>query len=140
MHAQKNKMKEVVDYLHKSLVQYFATIGLDGNPKVRPFHFMFEEDGKLWFCTSNKKEVYKELKKHPYMELSAMGDKMSWIRLTGKVVFSDSLSAKEKVFEVSPMVKGIYKETVNPEFEVFYLEGVTATIQEIGKAPKKFNS
>lgn len=65
---------------------------------------------------------------------------MSWIRLSGKVIFSDSLSAKEKVFEVSPMVKEIYKETGNPDFEVFYLEEVTATIQEIGKAPKKFNS
>src|SRR6056300_1360541 len=81
-------MEEVVSYLHKSLVQYFATVGLDGKPKVRPFHFMFEEDGKLWFCTSNTKEVYKELQKHPYTELSTMAAKMSWIRLEGKVVFS----------------------------------------------------
>ena len=131
-------MKEVVDYLHKSGVQYLATVGLDGKPKVRPFHFMFEEDGKLWFCTSNKKEVYKELQKQSYIELSTMGEKMSWIRLAGKVVFSDSLIAKEKVFERNPMVKGIYKETGNPDFEVFYLEEVTASITEIGKPPVSY--
>ena len=129
-------MKEVVDYMHKSGVQYFATIGLDGKPKVRPFHFMFEDEGKLWFCTSNKKEVYKELQEQAFMELSVMGDKMSWLRLSGRVVFSDSRAAKETVFEKSPMVKGIYKEPDNPDFEVFYLEEVKASITEIGKTPK----
>jgi len=132
-------MKEVVDYMHKSGVQYFATVGLDGKPKVRPFHFMFEDDGKLWFCTSNKKEVYKELQKKAFMELSVMGDNMSWLRLSGKVVFSDSLAAKERVFEKSPMVKGIYKEAGNPDFEVFYLEEVKASITEIGKSPKIYS-
>jgi len=131
-------MKEVVDYLHKSGVQYFATIGLDGKPKVRPFHFMFEDDGKLWFCTSNKKEVYRELQKQAYIELSTMGDKMSWIRLSGKVVFSDSLAIREKVFEINPMVKGIYKEAGNPDFEVFYLEDARASIFEIGKSPVNY--
>jgi len=131
-------MEEVVSYLHKSLVQYFATLGLDGKPKVRPFHFMFEEDGKLWFCTSNTKEVYKELQKYPYIEISTMAEKMSWLRLAGKVKFSDSRAAKEKVFEVSQMVKEIYKSADNPIFEVFYLEEVSATITDIGKPPRMY--
>jgi len=42
---------------------------------------------------------------------------MSWIRLAGKVVFSDSIAAKEKVFEKSPMVEAIYKEPGNPAGE-----------------------
>lgn len=128
-------MKEVVSYLSKSDVQYFATIGLDGKPKVRPFQFMFEEGSKLWFCTSNQKEIYQELQNQPYIELCATGEKKSWLRLSGRVVFSDKLKIKEKVFEVSPLVKGIYKEPDNPHFEVFYLEEVSASIAEIGKAP-----
>ena len=92
-------MEEVALYLKKSDVQYLATIGLNGKPKVRPFHFMFEEDGELWFCTSNQKDVYNELQKHPYVELSAMGTQMSWIRLSGKAVFSNDTGKKEKVFE-----------------------------------------
>ena len=132
-------MKEVVEYLKKSPVQYLATIGQDGNPKVRPFQFMYEEDNKIWYCTANTKEVYKELQKHPYVEISAMGGQLSWIRLSGKVVFSDSLTAREKVFEVSPMVKELYKTTDNPVFEVFYLEDINTSIFEIGKAPKQFS-
>jgi len=117
-------MKEVVSFLNKSGVQYIATIGLDGKPKVRPFQFMFEEDEKLWFCTSNRKEIYKELQINPFVELCASGEKMSWLRLSGKVVFSDSLAMKERVFEVSPLVKGIYKIPANPAFEVLYLDEV----------------
>lgn len=131
-------MDEIVAYLQKSEVQYLATIGLDGKPKVRPFQFMFEQNGKLWFCTSNQKEIYKELKQQPYVELCAIGEKMSWLRLEGKVIFSDILEIRKKVFEKSPLVKGIYKDPNNPFFEVFFLDEVSATITQIGKPPKNF--
>lgn len=129
-------MEELVSLLIKSKVQYCATIGLDGKPKVRPFQFMFQEGGKLWFCTSNHKEIYKELQKQPYIELCTSGSNMTWLRLEGKVVFSDNLKIKERVFEVSPLVAGIYKVPDNPIFEVFYLDEATASIGEIGKPPK----
>jgi uncharacterized pyridoxamine 5'-phosphate oxidase family protein len=132
-------MKEVTDYLTKTGTQFFATLGLDGKPKVRPFHFMFEEDGKLWFCTSNTKEVFKELQAKPYVEFSSMAHQISWIRVSGKVVFSDSLQAKEKVFKVSPMVRNIYETPQNPAFEVFYLDEVNVSINEIGKVPQKYS-
>lgn len=129
-------MKELVHFLEKSKVQYLATIGLDGKPKVRPFQFMFEEEGKIWFCTANTKEVYKELQNQPWVEFCASGKNMSWMRLEGKVVFSDELRIKAKVFEHSSLVKSIYKEPVNPAFEVFYLAEVKASISSIGKAPR----
>lgn len=128
-------MIEILEFLSKSKVQYLASIGLDGKPKVRPFQFMFEEDGKLWFCTSNQKEIYKELKKQPYIELCASDKNMSWLRIEAKVIFADNLDIKQKVFECSPLVKGIYKNPNNTEFEVFYLSEGKASISEIGKPP-----
>ena len=132
-------MKEIVSYLKTAGMQYLATLGLNGKPKVRPFQFMFEEDGKLWFCTSNQKEVYRELQKQPYIELCASGRDMSWLRLSGKVNFSGRLEIKERIFDLSPLVKGIYRVADNPDFEVFYLSEVTAALTEIGKAPKIYN-
>lgn len=129
-------MKEIVKFLEESNIQYFATIGLDGKPKVRPFQFMFQEEDKLWFGTSNQKEVYKELQQQPFVELCALGAEMSWLRLQGKTVFSNNLKIKEKVFEVNSLVKGIYKEATKPQFEVFYLDEVFATISGIGKQTK----
>ncbi len=130
---------KITTYLEKSGLQYLATLGLDGKPKVRPFQFMFEQDNKLWFCSSNQKEVYRELQKQPYVELCASGKNSSWLRLEAKVVFSDDLSIKEKVLKISPLVKGIYKTADNPAFEVMYLDEVSASISEIGKAPQIYH-
>ncbi len=128
-------MDEIIKYLQQSKTQYFATIGLDGRPRVRPFQFMLENEGKLWFCTSNRKEVFKELQKQPYFEICASLEGMSWMRIQGRVVFSDNLEVKKKIFDKSPLVKGIYKVPENPEFEVFYLSEATASVSEIGKTP-----
>ena len=81
MPSTSNPVNAVTDFLIKSQVQYLATIGLDDKPKVRPFQFMLEEGGRLYFCTSNQKPVFKELQKHPYVEFCASGANFSWLRL-----------------------------------------------------------
>ena len=54
-------MNKVVEFLNTNPVQYLATVGRDGKAKCRPFMFAGELDGKLWFCTNNQKDVYKDL-------------------------------------------------------------------------------
>lgn len=133
-------MQTVIDFLKKSQVQYLATIGLDGKPKVRPFQFMLEEGGKLYFCTSNEKKVCKEIKKQPWVEFCASGENFSWLRLNGKVVFSQDIVIKSKILDGSPIVKSIYKTPDNPIFEAFYLDEASATIADFsGEPPKTFN-
>jgi uncharacterized pyridoxamine 5'-phosphate oxidase family protein len=128
-------MKTVTDFLSQSQVQYLATTGIDNKPKVRPFQFMFEEGGKIYFCTSNQKPVFKEMQAQPYVEFCASGEGFSWLRLNGKVRFSADLGLKAKVFEKSPLVKSIYQTPDNPEFEIFYLEDAQATIADFSGAP-----
>lgn len=62
-------LRDVADYLDRIGIQFMATIGLDGKPKVRPMQYMILEDDKLWFCTNAKKEVYAELQANPALEL-----------------------------------------------------------------------
>lgn len=132
-------MSTVTDFLVKSQVQYLATVGVDGRPKVRPFQFMFEDGGKLYFCTSNRKPVFQELRKQPYVEFCASGENFSWMRLSGKVVFSKDLTLKARVQEVSPIVKSIYKTPDNPTFELFYLAEAVAVIADFsGNPPRTF--
>lgn len=129
-------MNEIVTFLEKSKLQYLATLGLDGKPKVRPFQFMFVHEGKIWYCTSNTKDVFKELEKQPFVEFCASdATGMKWMRMSGKVIFEDNIAVKEKVLAHSSLVKKIYGEASNPVFEVFYLSEVSAAISEIGKAP-----
>ena len=139
MASTSNQGNAVTDFLIKSQVQYLATIGLDDKPKVRPFQFMLEEGGRLHFCTSNQKPVFKELQKHPHVEFCASGANFSWLRLNGKVVFSEDLGLKARIQDASPIVKSIYKTPDNPAFEVFYLAEAAATIADFsGNPPQTF--
>lgn len=132
-------MKEVVEFLQANPVQYLATIGRDGKGKCRPFMFCFEKEGKLWFCTNNTKEVYKDMQANPEIEVSVSDASYAWIRLNGKAVFENNMEVKEACM-ANPIVKGQYNTADNPIFEVFYLENAKATIADFsGNPPKKFN-
>ncbi|MCQ4950445.1 pyridoxamine 5'-phosphate oxidase family protein [Bittarella massiliensis (ex Durand et al. 2017)] len=131
-------MNEVVTFLQENPVQYLATVGRDGKPKCRPFMFCFEREGKLWFCTNNTKEVYKDLQENPYVEVSTSSPAYAWIRLSGKAVFADDRAVKEGCME-NPIVKGQYQSADNPIFVVFYLEGAKAVLADFsGNPPREY--
>lgn len=66
-------MNEVIEFLNENPVQYLATVDLDGKPRVRPFQFMLEEEGKLYFCTNNQKNVFiNNLKSHLMLKLQLL--------------------------------------------------------------------
>ena len=87
-------MNKVVEFLQANPVQYLATVGRDGKAKCRPFMFCFEQDGKLWFCTNNTKDVYKDMQEKPYVEVSVSSPSYEWIRLSGKAVFENNMAVK----------------------------------------------
>lgn len=133
-------MNEVIKFLTENPVQHFATVGVDGKPKVRPFQFMLAEGGKLYFCTSNQKAVYAELQKQPYVEICTTTPSFAWMRLSGKAVFASDLDIKAKILEHSPLVKKIYQKADNPVFEIFYLDEVRAVIADFsGNPPKEYS-
>jgi len=132
-------MNDVVKFLNENPVQYLATIGRDGKAKCRPFMFAAEHDGKLWFCTNNMKEVYKDIQKNPYIQISVSSPSYAWIRLDGKAVFQNNMQVKEICMK-NPIVKGQYTSADNPIFEVFYLEKAHAVIADFsGNPPEEYN-
>lgn len=44
-------MNDVIKFLNENPLIYLATEGLDGNAKVRPILYYFEENNKPYFCT-----------------------------------------------------------------------------------------
>ena len=131
-------MNKVVEFLKENPVQYLATVGRDGNAKCRPFMFSLERDGKLWFCTNNTKEVYKDMQANPYVQVTVASPKYAWLRLSGKAVFEDNQAIKEACME-NPIVKSQYHTADNPIFVVFYLEDPHGVIADFsGKPPYEF--
>lgn len=132
-------MKEVVNFLTANPVQYLATQGEDGKPKVRPFMFSVEREGRLWFCTNIEKDVYKQLQKNPWVEVCVSDPSFAWLRLSGRAVFEDNRAVKEACMGI-PLVKGIYATADNPIFTVFYLAEARAVLADFsGQPPKTYS-
>lgn len=93
-------MQEVVEFLTANPVQYLATVGADGKAKCRPFMFLMEHEGKLWFGTNNQKTVFAEMQENPYVEVCASTPDFRWIRLGGKAVFEDNRAVKEACMNI----------------------------------------
>lgn len=131
-------MKKAVEFFKANPVQYLATVGRDGKAKVRPFMFLFEQDGKLWFCTNNEKDVYKDMIANPEIEVCVSDPTYAWIRIHGKAVFEDNKAVKEGAMG-NPIVKGQYQTADNPIFEVFYIENAHGAIADFsGNPPYEF--
>jgi uncharacterized pyridoxamine 5'-phosphate oxidase family protein len=128
-------MQEILRFFKENPVQYLATSGLDGKPKVRPFQFMFEQEGKLWFCTNSEKEVFKELSADSHLEICISAPDYSWLRIAAKAVFADDSQVKERMLVHSPLVKNLYKTADNPLLKAFYLEEVEALVSNLPKKP-----
>jgi uncharacterized pyridoxamine 5'-phosphate oxidase family protein len=132
-------MHEIIKFLEDNPVQYLASTGQDGKPKVRPFQFQLESGEKLFFCTSNKKSVYQDLMVNPNLELCVASPDNVWVRIAGKAVFLNDMGIKAAVIEKSPLVKSIYKTSDNPVFEIFYLANAEAVVSDFsGQPPKHF--
>lgn len=129
-------MEEIVRFLQENATGYLATVE-GGKPKVRPFQFMLTEGGKIYFCTANTKNVYKQLQANPSFEFCSSSPKFAWLRLSGEAKFSADLKIKEKILEISPLVKSIYQTADNPTFEAFYIEHGTAIMADFSGQPPK---
>lgn len=88
-------MNKIYDYLKKVKVFYLAS--QDGDQaRVRPLGALAEFEGRIYIVTSKEKDVYKQIKKNPKVEVSAFDGK-TWIRLTGVLEEDDRSEAREEM-------------------------------------------
>ena len=135
-------VEDIAKTLDEVGLQFMATNGLDGRPKVRPVQYMVVRDGKLWFCTNSEKSMYAEMRASPFVELC--GSRLqeneittTWIRFSAEVVFpednEETLEVKKAIFEKSSIVRELYGgDSDNPIFKVFYLRNIHGTMANLG--------
>ena len=100
-------------------LQYGTTLGLDGNPQIRPIEFKFEQDGVLYFDTVEFYESYAELQAHPYIQLCICDpETMTYVRLGGKVNFTKDPAIVNRCFAESPVLTSQFGD--NREVVVAY--------------------
>jgi uncharacterized pyridoxamine 5'-phosphate oxidase family protein len=117
-------MNEVLKFLTDNQVFYLTTV--DGNtPKVRPFGFVMEFGGKLCFCTNNQKNVYRQMKSNPKIEIAVTSKTGEWLRLAGEAVFLTNQESKKAALDAMPSLGKMYRVD-DSIFEIFSVENAEA--------------
>lgn len=123
-------MSKVVDFLNASKVFYLATVDGD-EARVRPINSVIEYNGKIYFETSNQKNMFQQMVNNPSIAISGMVDS-EWIRVTGKAVIGNHEEAKNAMLRAIPALKELYGEEA---LEVFYIEDMKATVYSFSGEP-----
>jgi uncharacterized pyridoxamine 5'-phosphate oxidase family protein len=118
-------MQEVYDFLKKANTYYLATVEGD-QPRVRPFGTIDIFEGKLYIQTGKIKDVSKQIRVNPKIELCAFNGEQ-WIRVQAVAVNDDRREAKQHMLDAYPQLKNRYSAD-DDNTEVLYLKEVTATI------------
>ena len=124
-------MDEVLKFLTRNPIFFFTT--MDGDqPRVRPFGAVTKYEGKLYFITSNQKEVYRQLKINPKVEICGIDQNENWLRISGKAVMDTRPETVGHMLEEMPSLKNIYSVD-DGIAEVFYLTDAEARFCTMGK-------
>jgi uncharacterized pyridoxamine 5'-phosphate oxidase family protein len=122
-------MREVIQFLLDNKVFFLATAEGD-QPKVRPLGFVMEYDGKLCFCTNNRKDMFRQMKANPKVEICASAPDGQVLRITGKAGFLSDRNARVKALELMLMLKGMYSAD-DGIFEIFCVEKAVAVFDNL---------
>ena len=119
----------VTDVFRRFPLQYGTTLGLDGKPQLRPIEFKFAEDGVLYFDTVRFYTSYQEMQQFPYLQVCVCDQEtMTYVRLGGKVHFTEDQTVIRKCFEASPVLKSQFGD--RPEAVIgYYLTEAWAEVQ-----------
>lgn len=120
-------MKEALDFLKANNIFYLATTW-EEQAHVRPLGFVMEYDEKLTFCTSNQKDMYKQLIANPNVEICCVDAEYNTLRICGKAVFCTTEETQRKALEVMPPLSHFYA-VGDGKFEIFYLSNAQAVYQ-----------
>ena len=94
------------DFLMSHRDVAFATVD-GGKPKIRVFQIMKRSGHDLYFATSARKEVYRQLVANPSVELLAMSGDIS-VRVMGCAVFDVTDEVAREIYDSNAILQRLY--------------------------------
>lgn len=116
-------LEDYIKFANDNQVCSIATIEED-KPRVRGFLMWFADETGFYFHTGATKNVSKQLKKNPNIEMCTIyqnpqGGKM--MRVSGKVKFLNDISLRTRLLEERPFLKGLCSESEDQLLEIFQI-------------------
>lgn len=118
-------MGKINDFLTEAGVFFLATADGD-QPKLRPLGAHLEMDGKVIFGVGDFKNVYRQMKANPKVEIAACKKDGHWLRYTGKAVFEDDPKYAEAMLDAMPHLRNIYNDQTGHKMMTFHIDAVSA--------------
>ncbi len=97
--------EEILEFIRAN--PSFSLATCEGNqPRVRVMQLFRADDDGLVFCTGEKKQVCKQLRDNPAVEMAFLTpDKSVQVRVCGRVVEVDDLDLKKQIVEIFTFLK-----------------------------------
>lgn len=90
---------------------FFLATSVEGQPRLRPFGMIYENNETLFFITDKRKKVYLELKKNSRIEMASYNqDTRNWLRISGKAEVESSNRLKEDIMNAYPNLRRTYRD------------------------------
>ncbi len=120
-------MEELMQFLKENPIFYLATV--EGYmPRVRPFGFAMEYEGKLYFALEKHRDSYKQLLDNTNIEVCTANQQGEWIRIRGTVDFDNRPESREKAFAMMPKLKEMYGEGTGKTLALVYMDRISAML------------
>ena len=117
-------LKDCVKFANENPICYVATAEGD-QPRVRAFMMDFADESGFYFGTLSSKEVSKQLKKNPRVEVCYFNNAQNpmdvkMMRVTGKIEFLDDIALKTRILEERPFLRSLgIEKPEDPRIEIF---------------------
>lgn len=123
-------MKRVLEFLRNNPVFYLATVDGD-RPRVRPLGFHMEFQGRLYLGVGTHKNVYRQLRDNPKIEICTTGGMGEWMRITATAVLEQRPEVVDHAFESMPSLREIYNDKTGYVIGTFYLKDAEAVFYDM---------
>lgn len=118
-------MKDIIEFLNKNKFGGLAT-STNQKPDLRPFELVCICDTNLFFYVSADSDLSSQLKNNQDICFCATDENYNYVKVSGKVEFSDKQEDKKMILENSKFAKDNFNESNWDKMEVFYLAHGTA--------------
>ena len=126
----------VAGILERADALYAGTLGLDGRPQLRPAHFLFLQEGALYFLTAKNRRFYAELCKTPRLQLLAACPEAGMrLQLSGKACFTEDEALLDRCVRELPRLTAELGGEREALIAFFLLDARAAVFTDSGELP-----
>lgn len=112
-------------------VFYLGTKGTCGNPRVRPMRSNIVHNDKLYFGTTTHKNLYKHITQYSGVEICTSSPDILALRVRGEARVANHIDVKEALIAKYERIAKAFDNNPNhPDFAIFYLENISARLQD----------